>query len=675
MNNSDFVSTIAQCLKPDAPPRDLVRDVLDAGNKPSRESIGTLQRSIRQQLGDADRIDLVYGGATKIKGYVFEAARLPEIRGASALLDFAGDQEVRRIWRERLGDPFGEECLIYAGGGNFLAFAPAGRGPELAQMVERNYTDLTQTALSVAVSASFRLIELRYGRLSFDEHGNLQFWIEEFQRAWQDEALRPQLDRYYGSSNDTRGERFYQRKTFGELVTLLATMYNRRRDERFSNGEERYLAMVPRLPWLKRCESSDQRPALLTTGDYGALSEASVRKLAVGRRLKSDRPEIVRELEQAINWQVPAKLAEKSWEARWREFLSNKGADTPYAKAWQELGERVVPAQDTHQIGKAGGGFIGLLYADGNNVGRKIATIATPQEYRAFSDLISVAATDAVFRALATHLRPQRDGDRWFHPFEILAIGGDDLLIIVPGKQALAIACDIAHHFESHVEAGSELRPPQGRYIASQCEHVTRFDGYRPTIGLSAGLVIAHEDAPIFFLRDLVESLLKSAKKAARSASAGPDGGMSGGAIDFMVLKSITMVSDTVESFRTAALNGSACNLTARPYSWRECAGLLETLRRIKQGKVPRSQLYRLRSVLEQARDQGPLASSLEYLYTRVRQQSGSAQALQEAIEHDWHAAAAQPPWMPRSPDDHAAANWETIWADLVEIYDMTEGG
>ncbi|MEN9265801.1 MAG: hypothetical protein Q6K99_06145, partial [Thermostichales cyanobacterium BF4_bins_65] len=33
------------------------------------------------------RIGLVYGGATKIKGYVFESAKLAEVRGASALLD------------------------------------------------------------------------------------------------------------------------------------------------------------------------------------------------------------------------------------------------------------------------------------------------------------------------------------------------------------------------------------------------------------------------------------------------------------------------------------------------------------------------------------------------------------------------------------------------------------
>ncbi|MEH2027738.1 hypothetical protein [Nostoc sp.] len=36
---------------------------------------------------DKTRIGLVYGGATKIKQYVFEESKLPDIRGASALLD------------------------------------------------------------------------------------------------------------------------------------------------------------------------------------------------------------------------------------------------------------------------------------------------------------------------------------------------------------------------------------------------------------------------------------------------------------------------------------------------------------------------------------------------------------------------------------------------------------
>lgn len=654
----------------------LVRQVFAMGDAPSRQAIQGLQRDIIQVLGDRDRLALVYGGATKIKGYVFEATRLPEIRGASALLDFAGDQEVRRLWTEKLGHPLGEQCIVYAGGGNFLALAPVDVAANLAQAVERNYTELTQTALSVAVSASFRLIELRFGRLQFDEDGRLQFWIEELERAWQSSDLRPQLERYYyGSENDVPAERFYHRKTFGELVTLLATHYHQRRDERSSYGEERYLAFVPRLPWTERCASSDQRPAVLPSNDYGMLSEANARKLAVGRVLKNDRPESVQEIERTIAWHVPEELKHDSWEAHWQKHLTNEGKATPYAKDWQGIAQSVVPARDTHQIGQAGGGFIGLLYADGDNVGRKIATIATPQDYRVFSEQLSGTAAQAVFQALATHLRPQRNGANWFHPFEILAIGGDDLLIIVPGNRALAIACDIAHYFESTVDVAPGPRPIQGRYIADEFASVSRFDAYQPRIGLSAGLVIAREDAPIFFLRDLVEALLKTAKKAARTAGASQDRRQTGGAIDFMVLKSITMVSDSVEKFRESALAGTSCNLTARPYSWRECAGLIHTVRQIKQGKVPRSQLYRLRDILEQARNKGPLASSLEYLYTRVRQPDRSAQAMQAAIEHDWRNAASQPPWMPRSPgagDDEAG--WETIWADLIEIYDVTEG-
>ncbi|MEH2352883.1 hypothetical protein [Nostoc sp.] len=102
------------------------------------------------------QIGLVYGGATKIKQYVFEAAKLPDIRGASALLDrinlidlpaFFGCEnhedypqcqrakdyceQVREDWLDKSGN-FPElsqalipELIIYSTGGNILAFCPA----------------------------------------------------------------------------------------------------------------------------------------------------------------------------------------------------------------------------------------------------------------------------------------------------------------------------------------------------------------------------------------------------------------------------------------------------------------------------------------------------------------------------------------------------------------------
>jgi hypothetical protein len=76
------------------------------------------------------------GGATKIKQYVFESAKLPEIRGASALLDRINQvaipalfnvytdpddnsevQKVREQFARRHGiaPPDAPECVIYVG--------------------------------------------------------------------------------------------------------------------------------------------------------------------------------------------------------------------------------------------------------------------------------------------------------------------------------------------------------------------------------------------------------------------------------------------------------------------------------------------------------------------------------------------------------------------------------
>ncbi|HKG22394.1 MAG TPA: hypothetical protein VKC34_10885, partial [Blastocatellia bacterium] len=136
-------------------------------------------------IGDR-KVALVYGGATKIKAYFLESARLPEVRGASTLLDqinledtpalFGGPQdslpnperrkEVRLKFKERAKltrEIDAPECVIYANGGNILAFAPVSAASELAQEIENIYTRETLVANSSAVCEAFDLIELHYG--------------------------------------------------------------------------------------------------------------------------------------------------------------------------------------------------------------------------------------------------------------------------------------------------------------------------------------------------------------------------------------------------------------------------------------------------------------------------------------------------------------------------------
>lgn len=715
----DFAPQIARYLAhPDEPPQtllDLVREVLAM---PEACPLVALQEM--QQRIDADplarrTIGLVYGGATKIKGYVFEAPKLPEIRGASALLDWVGEQGVNRIWREHLpvappGDTL-HPAIVYAGGGSFLAFAPAELAPALATAVERAYTTQTLTANSVAVAASFSLLELRYGRLYPAGRQGEPYWVERFLADCQDERKRAALLEYYYppegvASGDTSDEalrrRFFNRKTFGELVTVLATMFNHRRDERASHGETRSLPHYAMMPWAEKCQSSDVRPAVITArvgSDDRLLSEPSARKLAAGRAVKG--VEIGSLASDLKPWKVPQDLEARSWERRWLDYLrSEEGRRTAYAVDLQE--RSADPAKDLADIGAAStpGRYIGLIYADGNNIGRLMATLATPAAYHAVSRALSDVAQNAVFAALARHLRPvvARDEEtgnrRPVHPFEILAIGGDDLFVIVPGSKAFDVALSIARNFERALTGRfKELERSVGLSVQTSQRIPMRYAGddatakelgeFLPSVGLSAGVLIAQENTPFFFLRDRVEELLKSAKKRARTSARL---GFFGGAVDVMAMKSITMVSDDITAFRKEALGDhkeSRRRLTARPYTWAEFAGLLATVRALKQARMPRSQLYRLRRALDADQGDSVLVSTMEYLYTRARIGKPLNEILLKHIEQAWCNPSAgatgrigMPPWSPW-PKEWTEKNgkpaYETIWPDLLEAYEFVE--
>ena len=127
-------------------------------------------------------IGLVYGGATKIKQYVFEAAKLPDIRGASALLDrinlvdlpaFFGDGQRSLSIEQWLDKNFPDlrkalipELIIYSTGGSILAFCPAAFVDDLANSIEKRYTHETLTANSCAVGDTFKLLSCKIGRIS-----------------------------------------------------------------------------------------------------------------------------------------------------------------------------------------------------------------------------------------------------------------------------------------------------------------------------------------------------------------------------------------------------------------------------------------------------------------------------------------------------------------------------
>jgi len=701
------------------------------------EKITELQDKYLDLWKKTTQIGLVYGGATKIKQYVFEASKLPDIRGASGLLDqinlidlpaFFGQEppqcrenpnaslsqkateyyeEVRDWLNEESNFPnlsvaLIPELIIYSTGGNILTFCPAAFVNDLANAIEKRYTYRTLTANSCAVGKTFKLLEIRFGLLQDSIEETL--WLDWYRENYE----RPLVQAYFGCPKNEEKilQAFKNRKSFNELAGSLASLFNQRRngnDIGDSRPLRRYPPMFETHPYLKR-DGGDRRSAIYQAPEELPgnpwFSEALLRKRLVSEMAKEGK---------LPNWYLTSKLenwewkpgAVESWVSKFKQFLYHN-PHRYYENIRSEGIEiwKVDEAKSVREIANASNpeGFVAYIYADGNNMGGFIQKIKTPEEYKKFSEDIFKATEEAVYEALAQHLQPHKlnnltDPDNknrngtWIHPFEIITIGGDDVFLIVPADKALAIAHTIGEEFEKQL-----LKPDtKERYSYKENynpELIHRYKASEPPSGkgqcklsMSIGVLITAEETPIYYAEKLTNQLLKSAKKRAKELK-----NYLGGTVDFLVMKSVTMISSNISEFRTEGLTKTRpkqpkLKLYGSPYTLHELDGLLKTAKALKDSHFPRSQIYQIRSFLEQ----GKHTAMLNYRYFRVRLNSDEQQKLlQIYFEEAW----CQPknpnnkgnlaPWMTLKEDEsndeeQEKMTYETIWRELVDLYPFIE--
>ena len=710
------------------------------------QTLGELKTKYADLWNQTTKIGLVYGGVTKVKPYVFESSKIQEVRGASALLDrinlvdlpafFGCDkssnyeqcqkareycQKIREEWLDN-SDNFPElsaalipELVIYSTGGNILAFCPAAFIDDLTNAIEKRYTEETLTANSCAVGAIFKPLEICFGLLP-NEITNDIFWLEQYQNN----QNHPLISAYFQQDKNHSLTDFKERKTFNELAGKLASLFNQRRNGNKINGNDRPLRCYPPMfethPYLQRDEG-DRRSAIIhakcssddsTQGLPGDpwFSEASARKRLVGQIAKRDNSSKNWYERSALTWKAGEEAIE-SWVYKFEKFVY-KTANKYYGKINVD---EMKEALSVREIGDASilSGFVAYIYADGNNMGGYIQKeIKTPESYRHFSRDIFEATEKSVYAALTKHLAPhklspalqaERKSEReiWIHPFEILAIGGDDVMLIVPADKALAIAKTIGEEFERILLSKGD------RYKSNQTYNPELIHRYHHQeeiktdqqckLSMSTGVLITAEDTPIYYAEKLTNQLLKSAKKLAKDLK---KSGYFGGTVDFLVMKSVTMISSSISEFRANALTKlgqgqQKLKLYAAPYTLHELDGLLKTAQTLIDAEFPKSQLYQIRSLLER----GKQTAILNYRYFRVRLNNKEAQnSLKTQFEEAWclpkdkNNAGNLAPWMSlkeakeESQDEKASNqateidnkfNYETIWRDLVDLYPFFE--
>jgi hypothetical protein len=348
----------------------------------------------------------------RTQDYVFESAKLPEIRGASRQLDDLNAQIA-----EMVGQAFDHECVIYTGGGSLLALVPA------------NETVLDQLCHE---------IETLYPK----ETGVATITVD-----WRSIAPQMVLQGYFGGG-------------FGGLVQWAGGWLRRRKEDKLPGP------FVEALPHATRCLSCHTRPA----DPYVSFADWPLCKACKEKRAYKGRRAWFRRFQEFLDRH--SKLRDEAYYKGYDRFppFPSIRAEKESPPRWlpqdmSELGE----------ASRARRGYIGLIHLDGDGFGGLFHQLPTPAHVSQFSKDIEEAALHAVMSALASHLHPvkvraseaRQEVDEepapgepvWIHPFEILTIGGDDIWLIVPGDAAIPIAVAISTAFSERVFRPGEKKP------------------------------------------------------------------------------------------------------------------------------------------------------------------------------------------------------------------------
>ena len=292
--------------------------------------------------------------------------------------------------------------------------------------------------------------------------------------------------------------------------------------------------------------------------------------------------------------------------------------------------------EDFNELGNVSSpsGYMGLIYADGDSMGREIERITTIDELRRFSEAVDTSVYDAVAETVAIYLRPTSSATL---PFDILLLGGDDLVMVAAADRAIEAAMHIVERF------GQLTKERWGKPLT-----------------LSASVTLSHVNYPIGSLIHLAETGLKFAKREATKRRLEGQA-MDSGLINFLVVSSSNHL-DFGRYYRDVLCfddGPETLRRTCRPYAVSDMRRLLNDIRNARN--IPRGKLEQLRSAVFKSRRQGNLDAMMAVLRLRNEEQRKALLSLGggSPIEQVYL------PWI--RENNH----WVTRVLDVVELLDF----
>ena len=562
-------------------------------------------------------VKLVLVDVDAVKDWVFDTNKLPVVRAASYML--------QQVEKKKLPDllkkwEIPREAIIFVGGANALFAAPATLGDaEIEKSIKRCYGEATlwQVGVTVAISEPLWAHQMQASLPDLTAEGVAGC----IAKTWSNVRRKLRSHRQQGKEKDAKKGKPAE-SSFGVRVRFLQEKMRFLKAMRESAGHEEA------HPIVRMCQYCCRRPAANKDqigGERFWVCEACKQRAEQGRNVRNG----TKKDELSVQQRLLARLREKTGN---RNLMWSKDLDTL-------AGE---------------GGYIALIYADGNDMGRLFNMLRTPESYLEFSDLLSRTVEKSVLEALKSVVDEKSDNV----PAEVIVAGGDDVVLICRARDALTLAVQIVNAFEEEI---NEL-------LEAVFERQSM-----PKATMSCGVAIVDVKYPIRLAFSLAESLLKEAKRFRRACGDGTKG-----TVNWFWLKAPVAVTDAEPLFEQAFEKKGGRDkvyVTARPYFVDELKRLLELKERLC--RLPRSQ----RKAMEQVLFDSIWASYAYVGYQAARARDEEQKTLRETLRFGfWRNLLPHHPiagvqsveygfWWQESRFGETA--WRTALADVLELVEL----
>lgn len=548
---------------------------------------------------------LVAFDTNHIKGYVFGTHPLKEIRGASSRLDSLNRIETVEIAQKTAPGA----TKIYANGGSALFLVDTAKAEQFGQAVQRRYRERTGGGASITY------------------------------------AVQPLPDKY---------NTYNTQQIMDEEMPDILELYNRRIQMAGANHGEPIAS--PSHPFLATCSSCGVVYAEETLPDPSDSENPNdlYCRVCAGKRREDHK--IKDTIPTFIHNILAGRQTPKDWLSNaplWERML------TVLNERKYILSDNLERPKDLNVLATLAQGkeYVGLIYADANGMGKAREQIKSLQQLKTFAETVDNAVFEAVGQAIAEHLPVQGN----LFPFDILLIGGDDILIVVPAVKALQVARTLADEF----------------YKQTQYQYT-----------LSVGVVLAPAKYPFRLQRELADEVLKAAKKAGSAKHIRQEelsGTKSEGKtadpsyINFLVVTGGTSLTykDSSHHLQRKKLphgNPDEFYATMRPYTLDDLATLLRYIDAGHKERLGRTKLHQLREAILRLNRTTTILEAL----AAIRNWRANERRFIEKLLNEWDTRGDPQkrtetlfPWV-RRPGEESI--YETPLLDFIELYDFVVG-